>query len=299
VRFSSRSNLSSRSEAHRPQLHQLLGGPRVVEAVKNTAARNCHRCTLVGDVSGATRHPRDGRRLRRVTVTDASGGVTPEAHDMAIRACRRRAQPITGLPWPENCKAIGAQETTWSVAQILFDMPGVGPYWRGSWQRGTARLATPGCRRGKGINVAYCALLNRVLLCRVWRWEALCLSTVIDILASIGFPIPTFFCDAFIAVEMRAACLFFNLWTSYVAVMLIVFLIFAGHGPRTIVAIPLPHGSSRPHIRTLRSSADVHLRRFLIRHGHVPTQIGYCYVSGLSHRTARRRLAHRSGRVIR
>jgi uncharacterized membrane protein YphA (DoxX/SURF4 family) len=48
------------------------------------------------------------------------------------------------------------------------------------------------------------------------------------ILASIGFPIPTFFLIAFIAVEITGGLgLFFNFWTSYVAVMLIVFLIFA------------------------------------------------------------------------
>ena len=55
------------------------------------------------------------------------------------------------------------------------------------------------------------------------------------ILASIGFPIPTFFVVAFIAAEIAGGLgLFFNVWTSYVAVMLIVFLIFATitvHGP--------------------------------------------------------------------
>jgi uncharacterized membrane protein YphA (DoxX/SURF4 family) len=48
------------------------------------------------------------------------------------------------------------------------------------------------------------------------------------ILASIGFPAPTFFLTAFIAVEVAGGLgLFLNLWTSDVAVMLIVFLIFA------------------------------------------------------------------------
>ena len=47
-------------------------------------------------------------------------------------------------------------------------------------------------------------------------------------LASIGFPMPTFFLIGFIAVEVVGGLgLFLNLWTSYVAVMLIVFLIFA------------------------------------------------------------------------
>jgi putative oxidoreductase len=47
-------------------------------------------------------------------------------------------------------------------------------------------------------------------------------------LASIGFPIPTLSLTAFIAVEIAGGLgLLFNLWTSYVAVALIVFLIFA------------------------------------------------------------------------
>jgi putative oxidoreductase len=47
-------------------------------------------------------------------------------------------------------------------------------------------------------------------------------------LASIGFPIPTLSLTAFIAVEIAGGLgLLFNFWTSYVAVMLIVFLIFA------------------------------------------------------------------------
>jgi putative oxidoreductase len=48
------------------------------------------------------------------------------------------------------------------------------------------------------------------------------------ILASIGFPIPTFVLTAIIAFEIAGGLgLLFNLWTSYVAVTLIVFLIFA------------------------------------------------------------------------
>jgi putative oxidoreductase len=48
------------------------------------------------------------------------------------------------------------------------------------------------------------------------------------ILATIGFPIPTFSLTAFIAVEIAGGLgLLFNLWTSYVAVALIAFLIFA------------------------------------------------------------------------
>jgi putative oxidoreductase len=48
------------------------------------------------------------------------------------------------------------------------------------------------------------------------------------ILASIGFPIPTFFLTAFIAVEIVGGLgLLLNWWTSYVAVALIAFLVFA------------------------------------------------------------------------
>jgi putative oxidoreductase len=47
-------------------------------------------------------------------------------------------------------------------------------------------------------------------------------------LASIGFPVPTFSLAAFIAVEIAGGLgLLFNVWTSYVAVTLIAFLIFA------------------------------------------------------------------------
>ena len=48
------------------------------------------------------------------------------------------------------------------------------------------------------------------------------------ILSSIGFPVPTFFLTAIIAVEIVGGLgLLFNLWTSSVAVTLIVFLVFA------------------------------------------------------------------------
>jgi putative oxidoreductase len=48
------------------------------------------------------------------------------------------------------------------------------------------------------------------------------------ILASIGFPVPTFFLTAIIAVEIAGGLgLLLNVWTSDVAVALIVFLIFA------------------------------------------------------------------------
>jgi len=47
-------------------------------------------------------------------------------------------------------------------------------------------------------------------------------------LASIGFPNPRFFLTAIVAVEIAGGLgLLFNLWTSDVAVTLIVFLIFA------------------------------------------------------------------------
>ena len=50
------------------------------------------------------------------------------------------------------------------------------------------------------------------------------------ILASIGFPIPTFFLTAIIAVEIVGRLgLLFNVWTSYVAVALIVLRRLAAH----------------------------------------------------------------------
>ena len=55
------------------------------------------------------------------------------------------------------------------------------------------------------------------------------------VLASIGFPAPTLFLTAINAIEIVGGLgLFFNVWTSYVAVALIVFLIVATitiHGP--------------------------------------------------------------------
>jgi putative oxidoreductase len=70
------------------------------------------------------------------------------------------------------------------------------------------------------------------------------------ILASIGFPIPTFFVTAFIAVEIAGGLgLFLNLWTGYVAVALILFLIFATvtvHGP--LVRDPVTGSDQVVHI---------------------------------------------------
>jgi len=58
-----------------------------------------------------------------------------------------------------------------------------------------------------------------------WKYDAI----------AIGFPAPALFLTAINAVEMVGGVgLFFNVWTSYVAVTLIVFLIFATitiHGP--------------------------------------------------------------------
>jgi len=55
------------------------------------------------------------------------------------------------------------------------------------------------------------------------------------VLASIGFPAPAMVLTSINAIEIVGGLgLFFNLWTSYVAVALIVFLIFATiaiHGP--------------------------------------------------------------------
>jgi len=55
------------------------------------------------------------------------------------------------------------------------------------------------------------------------------------VLATIGFPAPAIVLTAINAIEIVGGLgLFFNMWTSYVAVALIVFLVFATitiHGP--------------------------------------------------------------------
>jgi uncharacterized membrane protein YphA (DoxX/SURF4 family) len=65
-------------------------------------------------------------------------------------------------------------------------------------------------------------------LSRPARGRSLAFRQSSTALASIGFPIPTFVLIGFIAVEVVGGLgLFLNVWTGYVAVMLIVFLIFA------------------------------------------------------------------------
>ena len=96
-------------------------------------------------------------------------------------------------------------------------------------------------------------------------------------LASIGFPIPTLSLTAFIAVEILGGLgLLFNVWTSYVAVALIAFLIFATVTIHArFVRDPVTrHGSDRPHDQKHRDHRRIaHLRRFLIQdHGHHATQ---------------------------
>ena len=103
------------------------------------------------------------------------------------------------------------------------------PYWGGSWPTKHSAPSGAGLSRKAGYRYGHCrALLNRVLLCRVWLGEDLCLSTVIYDLGLHRFSNPTFFLTAIIAVEIVGGLgLSFNVWTSYVAVALIVFLIFA------------------------------------------------------------------------
>ena len=59
-------------------------------------------------------------------VTDASGGVSPEAHDMAIRRLvAAGAQPITWLGMAGELQRDWARtESLGAVAQILFDHAG-------------------------------------------------------------------------------------------------------------------------------------------------------------------------------
>ena len=109
------------------------------------------------------------------------------------------------------------------------------PYWGGSWPTKHSAPSGAGLSR-KGtdmVTLARCLIAFFFVASGAGKIFAFRPSSTI--LASIGFPIPTLFVTAFIAVEIAGGLgLFFNVWTSYVAVALIVFLIFATitvHGP--------------------------------------------------------------------
>src|SRR5258708_14659447 len=99
---------------------------RVVEAVKNTGRKKLVIAALWSDMclaQPAIHAVAHGYDL--YAVTDASGGVSPEAHDMAIRRVVASAPPPdTWLAMAgELQRGLGRTERLGAVAQILFDHP--------------------------------------------------------------------------------------------------------------------------------------------------------------------------------
>src|SRR6266849_1942457 len=77
---------------------------RVVEAVKNTGRKKLVIAALWSEMCLAQPaiHAM-GEGYDVYAVTDASGGVSPEAHDMASAVLSPPGpNPSPGLPWPEN-----------------------------------------------------------------------------------------------------------------------------------------------------------------------------------------------------
>ena len=100
---------------------------RVVDAVKNTGRKKLVIAALWSEMclaQPAIHAMGDGYDV--YAVTDASGGVTPEAHDMAIRRIvAAGAQPITWLAMAGELQRDWARtERLGAVAQILFDHGG-------------------------------------------------------------------------------------------------------------------------------------------------------------------------------
>jgi nicotinamidase-related amidase len=101
--------------------------PRVVEAVKSTGRRKLVIAALWSEMCLAQPaiHAM-GEGYDVYVVTDASGGVSAEAHDMAIRRLvAAGAQPITCLGMAGELQRDWARtESLAEVAQILFDHAG-------------------------------------------------------------------------------------------------------------------------------------------------------------------------------
>jgi nicotinamidase-related amidase len=100
---------------------------RVVEAVKNTGRKKLVIAALWSEMclaQPAIHAMGDGYDV--YAVTDASGGVSPEAHDMAIRRIvAAGAQPMTWLGMAGELQRDWARtERLGAVAQILFDHAG-------------------------------------------------------------------------------------------------------------------------------------------------------------------------------
>src|SRR5258706_9396789 len=100
---------------------------RVVEAVKNTGRKKLVIAALWSEMCLAQPviHAM-GEGYDVYAVTDASGGVSPEAHDLAIRrVVAAGAQPITWLAMAGELERDWARtERLGEVAQILFDHAG-------------------------------------------------------------------------------------------------------------------------------------------------------------------------------
>jgi nicotinamidase-related amidase len=100
---------------------------RVVEAVKKTGRKKLVISALWSEMCLAQPaiHAM-GEGYDVYAVTDASGGVSPEAHDMAIRRLvAAGAQPITWLGMAGELQRDWARtERLGAVAQILFDHAG-------------------------------------------------------------------------------------------------------------------------------------------------------------------------------
>src|SRR5690349_12176340 len=100
---------------------------RVVEAVKSTGRKKLVIAALWSEmclVQPAIHAMGEGYDV--YVVTDASGGVSPEAHDMAIRRLvAAGAQPITWIGmYGELQRDWARTERQGEVAQILFDHAG-------------------------------------------------------------------------------------------------------------------------------------------------------------------------------
>src|SRR5258708_5965280 len=99
----------------------------VVEAVKSTGRKKLVIAALWSEMCLAQPaiHAM-GEGYDVYAVTDASGGVSPEAHDMAIRrVVAAGAQPITWLAMAGELQRDWARtERLGAVAQILFDHAG-------------------------------------------------------------------------------------------------------------------------------------------------------------------------------
>src|SRR5258707_1093371 len=97
---------------------------RVVEAVKSTGRKKLVMAALWSEMCLAQPaiHAM-GEGYDVYAATDASGGVSPEAHDMAIRRLlAASAQPITWLAMAGELQRDWARtERLGAVAQILFD----------------------------------------------------------------------------------------------------------------------------------------------------------------------------------